>query len=965
MRGTRVSRAGAARLRRRAPIALAVLGALLTTSSAAAQQILPAPAAKPGHPFCLKPEETWELYGPTDIGATTGNGRLSVAVNPQGTLSVLRWPSISYYEQLRYYTVDRDLPRLGLAPNEGALSGLALELSGGERTTVWLRDLPSEQLYASEDSDTVLTRYRSRELGLRVEITDVVPPDADVLMRSHALRLEAGSPVRSATLIAFANLNPTASKRPWVPTEDWCEEVGGTDRARYDAGSDALVYEISETDQSVGLQRSVAVAIGASRGSVGHQVGADTYTGHPSTLAGPPSAYDDAADGSLSGNDGLGPAEVDAALAVPIGERPVTIAFAAAPNGEAAARLLERYRVRDARSEADHKRRSLLHWLAHAPRPRGAPPAVERLAKRALISLRQVIDTAAGRGGDKVAIAASVATQSPYFLDWIQDGAYFNEVLDVIGHPELVERHNLFYAEVQHKLEEGAPPGSPLSACQQPTPDGAWFMTNYADGGDAGVITWEINEAAFGLWALWRHTEHLQHGGAGAAAVRYLRGIYPTLRRTAEFLVAFRDPATGLTPATACEDDNPHEHALAGAESGRPGRPTMHSAGPVLLAMRSAEAAAELLAERQDAARYRARRIELEQAIERTYRTPEGAWTTDFGASGGWALWPVRVRPYDDPRSRAQAEVNWERVRPTFEAPRGPQQRGYGEVRILHGLAHFYAAIDPAGMERVKHGLRWISEVQAAWQGTGILGEAWYVRDGRVISVVSQPHVATQLVFYLTALEAYGRAPACARTSGLLAAGVRPSRRGLRFTIRARSMRPVTVDIYRQSAGRRIVAGRRLKRFAGRHRSFRWSGRGARLRDGYYLVRLRSRAGDGSTDVRRVALRRVGGRFRRGPAIERRSACGLVRSFALGRPVFGGAPRARALGISLRLAERRRARVEVRRGRRLVKRYRARRYAAGRTYRLRLSPKRLQPGRYRVTLRVGRGRAATLGARRL
>jgi hypothetical protein len=61
-------------------------------------------------------------------------------------------------------------------------------------------------------------------------------------------------------------------------------------------------------------------------------------------------------------------------------------------------------------------------------------------------------------------------------------------------------------------------------------------------------------------------------------------------------------------------------------------------------------------------------------------------------------------------------------------------------------------------MERVKRGLRWISEVQPAWQGTGILGEAWYVRDGKVISVVSQPHVATQLVFYLTALEAYGRA---------------------------------------------------------------------------------------------------------------------------------------------------------------------------------------------------------------
>jgi hypothetical protein len=58
-------------------------------------------------------------------------------------------------------------------------------------------------------------------------------------------------------------------------------------------------------------------------------------------------------------------------------------------------------------------------------------------------------------------------------------------------------------------------------------------------------------------------------------------------------------------------------------------------------------------------------------------------------------------------------------------------------------------------MERVKRGLRWIAQIQAGWQKTGILGEAWYVRDGRVISVVSQPHVWEQVLFYLAAVKAY------------------------------------------------------------------------------------------------------------------------------------------------------------------------------------------------------------------
>ena len=711
---------------------------------AAAQEPLPGFGQKPGNPFCIEypAEETAEIYGPTDIGASVGNQRLSVGVNAQGTLSVLRWPSPSYYDQLKYFTTDRDAPRLGLEPNEGAFSGLALRLRDGTTKVLWLRDLKLRQRFASEDSDTVVTRYRSRELRLLLEIDDVVPQGADVLMRRHVLRLRKGSPVRRARLIAFANLNPTATKRPLLPTEDWCEEEDGTDVARYLPGADAIVWEIAEVDQATLTPRSVAVAMGASRLANGHQVGADHYTGHGSASGGPPSAYDDAADGALSANGAGGPAELDSALTVKLGpRRPVTVTFAAGATRADAVALLERWRRRNPVRAARAKRRSYLAWLRSAAIPLRAPASVRRLAKRALVSLRQAIDERAGRDGRKVAIVASIATQSPYGQDWIRDGAWFNEVLDRIGHPGLVARHNDFYAEVQHKLEEGAPPGTPLSVCEQPTPDGNWFMTNYADGPDSGIFTWEIDEAAFGLWTLWRHYEH-----TGERA--YLERIYPTIRRTAEFLMAFRDPLTGLPPGTACEDDNPP----------RQGQPTMHSSGTVLLAMRSATAAATALGRAEDAGRYARRGAELEQAIDETYNVEGGAWTTDSG-NAGWVLWPERLKPYEDPRMRAQAEAAWKAVAPSFEAPGGARKAFAYEAKALHGLALFHRAVDPAGLERVKRGLRWIAEVQAAWQGTGILGEAWYVRDNRVISVVSQPHVWEQVIFYLAAVDAYGSRP--------------------------------------------------------------------------------------------------------------------------------------------------------------------------------------------------------------
>src|SRR5439155_2423390 len=78
-------------------LACALLGgALAACAPAAAQLPLPGIGQKQGNPFCYKPgEQTYEVYGPTDIGGTVGNGRLSVAVNPQGTLSVFRWPSPS------------------------------------------------------------------------------------------------------------------------------------------------------------------------------------------------------------------------------------------------------------------------------------------------------------------------------------------------------------------------------------------------------------------------------------------------------------------------------------------------------------------------------------------------------------------------------------------------------------------------------------------------------------------------------------------------------------------------------------------------------------------------------------------------------------------------------------------------------------------------------------------------------
>jgi hypothetical protein len=214
-------------------------------------------------------------------------------------------------------------------------------------------------------------------------------------------------------------------------------------------------------------------------------------------------------------------------------------------------------------------------------------------------------------------------------------------------------------------------------------------------------------------------------------------------------------------------------------------------------------------------------------------------------------------------------------------------------------------------------------------------------------------------------------AGACQASRALTAARVTPARRGLKIAYRRSVDRPVTVDIFQQSIGRRVIGERLVARFANAKRSFTWNGRanrpGRSVRDGIFMVRFRLREANGLVDARRLDRRRSGGRWSARPAHYGREGCTLLRSYKLERPVFGGTTR-RSLGISYRLLSSARVTVTVRRGKQVVKRYRAATRSAGRTHRLRFAQKRRPRGDYRVTVRAtrsGRTVQRTLTSRKL
>ena len=720
---------------RRLSLALVLLGILVWAAPAGAQTIDDPGSGGPSgqripRPVltgqCIKPEQGKELYGPTDINAQAGNQGLTVGFNRQGTVTVFKWPSPSYYDQVKYHTNSRAEPYAGARPNEGTFLGIAVTTAAGTATH-WLRDFPDiAQEHPPGFSDEVLTTYADPELGLDVTVSDLVAHPDDILFREVTVRRRPGSPVTAAALVAFENMNLVASKIPATPAKDWCGEGLNVDAARYDEAADAIVHELSTVDESTQRPSSVAVAIAFVGASDGHQVGGDAYeplAAPDGKLPGPTQdAFDDAADGELQGN-GTYAGQTTGALRTPLhldgGRGSATVVYTAGADAATATERLATARGADVAAVRRGKQRWLQSELGGFPFPGTDDPAIRALVERALVTLITNVDR------QSKAIVASIATQSPYGEDWPRDGAFFDYALDLGGRHDLVVDRQRFYAETQQTAEDPDPFLTALGV-----PPGNWGMNYYADGVVGGPIPWEIDETGYSVWNFWQHhraTDDLDALGA----------IWPTLSAAADFLVTCADPVNDLQ-CRAIEDDNPDL------------RQTLVGASATWMALDSARQAAAALGEDEAAARYTARADELAAAID------TNLYDGSMYGPGARAeiVWPACFKDYADPRFVSHYDALWNGISGTFDEPQaGEKLFGLYEAKGLISLAKAWKG-QPEKMAMVRRGIDWIAREHAT-PDTHVMGEVWQVEDGDVISIVSQPHAWEQILTYFAALEAY------------------------------------------------------------------------------------------------------------------------------------------------------------------------------------------------------------------
>ncbi len=701
-------------------------------------------------------------WGATNVNGALGDGHLAVGVARTGEVTVLRWPGPASPDHVRYKTESeapdggsaRTLPYFGAGPDMGFFAGVVLD--GG---TSWLRDWPSTQVYANEDSPVLVTTYTHGPMT--VVQRDFVVWQQDVLVRRLSLSGLSGP----ARVVAYGALAPCSQRTSEAPLDDWFYDVpaGGpplVDFALFYSPEDGALVQFRPRANAVdSLLPAAATAVAAANASPaaaaaevaaldgtfgagfyfawgGSQAPAQetaatmAYPGRPD--AGPPPAYDDATAGALSGGEAaLAPASGALAFDLtPDGGAAALDLFLAAGSGAGAAlSALRSARAQGAASLQAYTEQGWRGLLSGLTMPRTGDARMRFVARRAIMTIVTATDAPSG------AIVASITTQPPYAQDWPRDSTFISAALDQAGLPDRATANLLFIASCQRTTSE---PGEPA---------GSYAMNEYPDCRPGGPIAFEIDQTALTLWAFETHAEWLESIGRDVDASRFRAQVYPAAERTADLLVACKDPATGLQ-CLANEDDDPVEtQSLDGAIT-------------VFMGMQAATRLAAAQGQAADEAAWSARAGEIKAAIL-AHLVDDAGFLVGGSGERGWALWPAGLFDGGDPRIDREADVLLDGL--TALATGETAGSAY-DAKETDALAVVLRG-DPARLGRLDSIVTvLLDDVPTA---TGHYGEAYVTIDGGVTppvfeDVTAIPHVWEASINYLSAILLYGPQPPAA-----------------------------------------------------------------------------------------------------------------------------------------------------------------------------------------------------------
>jgi len=268
----------------------------------------------------------------------------------------------------------------------------------------------------------------------------------------------------------------------------------------------------------------------------GDRHGVDQFATGTCGFRGAEGTWRDAEDGRLSGNpisQGAVDSTIGASVTLGAGASATVYYYLVVATSFDEVRDL--YEVLKDRTPETMLQRTLGYWRAWVNGPAynfgNLPEPVRDLYKRSLLVLRTQIDN---RGAVIAANDSDVLqfSRDTYSYMWPRDAALVCHALDLAGFPDVTRR---FYTQCARLLTDQGyllhkynPDGTPASSWHP------WMV----DGVERLPI--QEDQTALVLWALWRHFWQYRD-------VEYVRPLYHALiLKAADFMVAFRDPETGL-----------------------------------------------------------------------------------------------------------------------------------------------------------------------------------------------------------------------------------------------------------------------------------------------------------------------------------------------------------------------------------------------------------------------------------
>ncbi len=477
----------------RMAFAVAVLQFALASQSASAQQA-----------------DAESLFGPADLAAIAGNGRVTIGVNRSGRMTTCRWPSPGYFEQLTYATESRSEPLLGVDPGHGA--GWALQL---DDQLIWMHDDRWSHRIVPAFSSSVIeidSRLNASDIRMRQRFT--IGEDGNAFAArvtvsgtfdrppiaywyanfSPSTRLIPHLPINTSRLDDFAafiepDTNAICHFRPADPSgpawraaraleesgeasPDWTVFPGGT-------------YIVYGTNNVV---HGATVGPDEGRQSVANQVGA----------------------GSLSASIGA-TGQTASAIAIEMVEddgsySATTFAAFGTNYGEALQRFTAaRGTSFDVTPESIFENESDARWVM----------------RRAMLTIHTCTDAATG------SVVQSPTNTPPLAIDWPRFGVWIALAHDAAGNYDAASRILTFYAShLRAQVNADAPRGTIA----------AGLYTNGIEATPEAMV----DAAAVGriIWAMQQHATRL----APDPMREFYQTVWDSVNEMADFLVQWREP---------------------------------------------------------------------------------------------------------------------------------------------------------------------------------------------------------------------------------------------------------------------------------------------------------------------------------------------------------------------------------------------------------------------------------------